>query len=105
MHDVWRALFSYNVQVNQAFAIAFVIASAAAILLWSIQILRGRTLTRGLGVYGCLVASFCVLGILTGHTMRNIHGFAGLAFLGQAAWYFAIGIQLFNSKTTLPTRG
>ena len=35
MHDMWHAMLHYNGQLNQAFAMLFVVAVSVAILLWS----------------------------------------------------------------------
>jgi len=96
--NLWRALFDYNFQVNQAFAMLFMVASSAAILLWSIAILRGRKLGQGLGVYGCVVAAFCIGGILMGYGMTTIHGFGGLVFLSQGVWFFTSGVALSRAQ-------
>ncbi len=38
--EAWQVAFRYNGQVNQAFARVFVVASGAAIVLWSVAIIR-----------------------------------------------------------------
>jgi hypothetical protein len=99
--DVLRALSGYNFSVNQAFALVFVVASSAAILLWSIETLRKGSFPRALGVYGCVVGAFGALGVLTGHSMSTVHGFGGLAMLSQGVWYIGAGVSLLKSKTAV----
>ena len=58
-----------------------VVASSAAILLWSIAILRTGALSRGLGIYGSIVGSFGVLGVLSG--LDDVQ-YARLRWIGRA---------------------
>ena len=95
----WRNLATYNFSANQAFTVVFVVASCVAILLWSIATLVNGALSRGLGIYGCVLGLFGVVGILSGYSMSRVHGFGGLVFLGQSIWYIASGILLWNTKT------
>jgi hypothetical protein len=75
----------YTSVVNQAFASVHVTLSSIAILLWSIAILRGRELDRGLGILGLIVAPALLAGLASGVLHLDIHGF-GLGVLTQAAW-------------------
>jgi hypothetical protein len=61
--DVWRTLMNFNFQMNQAFARVYAVASSLAVVLWSVAILRNRTLGRGAGIYGCVLGVATVAGI------------------------------------------
>lgn len=89
----WRIAFQYNGHLNQAFARVFVVASAAAIVLWSVAIIRNSALARALGWYGCVLGPITVFAVFPGHLRLDPHGF-GLIVLGQAVWFISAGAQL-----------
>lgn len=91
----WRIAFRYNGQVNQAFARVFVLAGAAAIVLWSVAIIRSGALARLLGWYGCLIGAVTALAVFPGQLRLDPHGF-GLIVLGQAIWFIGAGAQLWR---------
>jgi hypothetical protein len=95
--DSWRMLSRYTFYWNQAYAQVFVAASSAAILAWSIGILRSGILARGLGIYGCIVGPLTVLALFSGHLPLDAHGF-GIVMLGQSAWFAIAGILLWNAE-------
>ena len=81
--------------INQAFAKIFVVASSAAIGLWSCMIVRGRVLPMALGIYGVLVAGGVLIGMMSGHLSLDAHGF-GLIIFSQAIWLVTAGICLMR---------
>jgi hypothetical protein len=89
----WEIAFRYNGLLNQAFARVYVVASAAAIVLWSASILRSGALARGVGICGCLVGPAILIALLSGHLTLGVHGF-GLVVLAQASWFIAVGTLL-----------
>jgi len=97
MADTWRAVLTLNGHLNQAFAQVYVVASWAAIVLWSATILRARTFSRPLGIYGCILGPLTVIAVLSGHIRLNVHGF-GLVILGQALWLITAGVLLCRKK-------
>ncbi len=98
--DGWRIAFRYTGDLNQAFALVFVVASSAAILLWSAAILRNGFLARGIGIYGCILAPITILAVLSGHLNLDVHGF-GAIILGQAIWLISAGVQLCRADERL----
>ncbi|MBK7878413.1 MAG: hypothetical protein IPJ77_22385 [Planctomycetes bacterium] len=80
-------------ELNQAFARVYVVASSVAIGLWSVAILRGRGLAKGLGGYGLVLGAAATVGILSGHLRLDVHGF-GAVVLGQAVWWITAGVLL-----------
>jgi hypothetical protein len=97
--NLWSVLFTYNGFLNQAFAMVFVVASSVALTLWSASILRSGVLTRGVGVYGCVLGPLTVVAVLSGHLRLNVHGF-GLVVLGQAIWFVIVGVSLIRNGTS-----
>lgn len=95
MADAWRAALALNGHINQAFAMIFVVASSAAIVLWSAAILRSSGFSRPLGIYGCIIGPLTVIAVLSGHIRLNVHGF-GLVVLVQAIWFISAGILLWK---------
>lgn len=98
MADTWRAVLTLNGHLNQAFAMVYVVASSAAIVLWSAAILRSSTFPRALGIYGSILGPLTLFAMLSGHLRLNVHGF-GLVVLGQAVWFISAGVLLWKEKT------
>jgi hypothetical protein len=94
----WRIAFNFNGILNQAFVRVFVVASSAAIVLWSVSIIRSRALARGLGICGCLLGAATVITLLSGQLDRQAHLF-GVVIVGQAVWFIAAGALLFRIQT------
>jgi hypothetical protein len=97
MADMWRAVLTLNGHLNQAFALIFVVASSAAIVLWSAAMLKGKVFARTVGIYGCILGPIAVLAVVSGHLRLNVHGF-GLVILGQAIWFICCGVRLWRFK-------
>lgn len=91
-----RHLFMYNGAINQAFAKVHTVASSAAILLWSVAMLRTR-FSRALGAVGCVIGILIVAAIFTGRLRLNVHGF-GLVVLAQSVWMAWAGVMLLLAK-------
>jgi len=99
--SIWRAVLALNGHINQAFALVFVVASSAAIVFWSVAVLKSKVLARALGIYGSILGPITVLGVLSGHVRLNVHGF-GAIVVGQAIWFIAAGVQLWRTPDTVP---
>jgi hypothetical protein len=97
MADIWRAVLTLNGHLNQAFAQVYVVASSAAIVLWSAAILRASNFSRPLGVYGCILGPLTVIAVLSGHIRLNVHGF-GMIVASQAVWFISAGVLLWKEK-------
>ena len=96
--DVWRIAFRYNGDLNQAFALVYVVASSLAIMLWSLVMLRSGVLSRGLGIYGCISGLAALVAVPFGQQKLQVHGFGGLVFLTQAIWMVVAGGLLWNNR-------
>jgi hypothetical protein len=90
---MWRTILRYNSQIDQAFGQVFLVASAVAILLWSVSIVRSSTLARGVGIFGCLLGPLMLVAVFSGLPNRSPHGFA-VVVLGQALWFIIVGALL-----------
>ena len=73
--DEWRQLAIYTGLLNRAFAMIFVMLSSAAIMCWSVAIVRSRTLARSVGIYGVVIAPVIVIAVGSGHVALDVHGF------------------------------
>jgi hypothetical protein len=97
-HDMWHAMFHYNGQLNQAFAMVFVVAVSIAILLWSVSIVKSKKFATAVGIYGCILGPATIVAVVSGHVTLGVHGF-GMIVLCEAIWYIAIGAQLWRHET------
>jgi hypothetical protein len=95
--ETWQTLLSYNFQVNQAFARVYSVGASLAILLWSVAILRYRTMGLGVGFYGVVLGLATVVGICSGLLTLDRHGFAILIF-GQAIWFLLVASAMWGSS-------
>jgi uncharacterized membrane protein YkgB len=87
----------FNFQINQSFARVYAVGASLAVVLWSMSILRGGALWRGLGIYGCLVGAVTAVGTLSGLLTPDWHGFTMLIF-AQAIWFVAVGWELWKQQ-------
>jgi hypothetical protein len=97
MHDTWHAIFHYNGQLNQAFAMVFVVAVSVAIVLWSVAIVKSKKLAASVGIYGCILGPVTIVAVLSGHVTLGVHGF-GMIVLCQAIWYVLVGVTLMRMR-------
>jgi hypothetical protein len=98
--EQWRTLMEYNFLINQAFAKIFVVASCSAVALWSLAIVKSRTLPIAIGIYGLLLGPVIIIAVISGGLSLDVHGF-GLVIFGQAIWFIVVGILLLRSTETL----
>jgi hypothetical protein len=93
------ALFAFAgsaIQVLTKFGIA---AMSAAILFWSLDLVRDRGMPRISGIVG-VVAAVLVLAVITIGGAVNAHTM-GAILIVQAAWYTAIAVLLITRETKL----
>ena len=98
------ALLSYTSYWNQAFARLGSIAAGAAILLWSLEILAGRRLSRVSGTVGIVVGLALAVGVLSGRLQLNVPGII-LATGLQAVWMCLVALQLLKAEPGAPPAG
>jgi hypothetical protein len=90
--ESWRIILRYNLEINQGFARLYAVISSIAIISWSASMLRNRTLSRGLGIYGSLIGVAAVIVVVSGLAM-DVHGFGGVV-VSQAIWFVTAGVLL-----------
>ena len=95
--DGWQLAMRFNFELNQAYARLYAVASAIAILLWSVVIVRKGQLSRAVGIYGCILGPIIVAAVGSGMLNPNVHGFGALIF-AQAAWFVVVGAQLCGER-------
>jgi hypothetical protein len=83
----------YNHALNQAFSKLWIAMSFAAVGLWSVEIERTRSMRRGTGIVGCVVAALVLLALFSGRVTLDVHGF-GAVVLMQAVWLVLAGVEL-----------
>jgi hypothetical protein len=98
--DLWRALFRFTGDMNQAFALVFVMAASCAIVFWSVAIFRSKVMPQWLARYGCVIAPVTMLAVGSGHIRLDVHGF-GAIVLGQAIWFVGAGIGLCKAEAPI----
>lgn len=99
--EAMRALFLYTGLMSRAFTGVFVVASSAAVLLWSSAILVRRALPVWLGVAGGGIALVTLVAYLSGHVRLDVHGLGILVF-AQSAWLIAAGVALIRGDGAPP---
>lgn len=97
-----HALLQYNSIVNQAYARVFVVGSSAALVLWSLAVLQGRTLGRWSGGLGLVVGVLAFVAAVSGHLRLDVHGF-GAVVLGQSIWLISVGAQMLRAAREATT--
>ncbi len=93
------AILRYGGHINQSFATVFMFAMCAAIIFWSIAILRTRRLPPWTGWLGSLVGFGALIGVLVGVLDTSVGGF-GLFVLSTSAWVVAVGVALCRTEGT-----
>lgn len=96
--DGWHAIFKYNSYLDMAFVEVSMVASAIAIAAWSVAIVRGAVLPRGVGIYGVIYGVFVLLVVFSGK-MKSEHAIS-VVVLGQCAWFFILGLLLWRLPET-----
>jgi len=94
-NEAWRIAFDYNGRINQAYARLWIVASCAAVVLWSVVFIRSPRIARAIGIYGVVIGALVGLAVASGHLGLHVHG-AGIAVLAQAVWFIAVGVLLWS---------
>ena len=87
--DAWRALMKFTGYLDMAFVQVSMIASAVAILIWSIVMVFGKMLSRAAGIYGLLLAAIVIIGLFSG-AFGAEHA-VSIVVVGQATWFIVVG--------------
>jgi hypothetical protein len=98
--DFRRLFQEYTWTLNQSLAGVFVVGACIAIFLWSLEILRGLSLSRALAIYGVLLAVGISVAYLSGRLPLTAHGF-GIVTFAQSIWLAIAGASLLGQGETL----
>lgn len=93
----WKIAFNFNGMIDMAFMRVFIVASSAAIILWSLAVVQSRALAHALATYGCLFGVATVIALVSGQMERSPHIF-GMVLIGQAIWFVTAGVQLCRRR-------
>ncbi|HEY0395102.1 MAG TPA: hypothetical protein VGD01_11470 [Candidatus Elarobacter sp.] len=92
---IWKALGQYTAVLNQAFAKIYVLASASAIVLWSVAMLRARGFHAALAGYGIVLGAVLLAVTWPNLLPLDVHGF-GAVVLGEGIWMIVAGVTLWG---------
>ena len=95
--EMYGVLLGYSGHVNQGFAKVYVVASSAAMILWSVAIIRTGRLARSVGIAGVALGTVAALALLSGHLHLDVHGF-GLLTFAQSGWMIWLGVLLMRPQ-------
>src|SRR5206468_819748 len=93
--DSWRMVMTYNHMINQAFTRIYVVASAAAIALWSLEIAWRGSLSRAVGIFGLILGAVGLCVTAAGLHM-DTHIF-GMVVFADAIWLIVVAIFLMRA--------
>lgn len=85
----WQIVIAAIFQINQAFSRIFSVAGSVAIILWSVSAIRNGGLSRGVAIYGCVIAHllFSASASVTCGSMSTAWLLLGSAKLsGSSSW-------------------
>jgi hypothetical protein len=90
--DAWHALIKYNSYLDMAFVQLSLVATAVAIITWSVAMLRA-TFPRPTAIYGLILGAIALVAVFSG-ALRSEHALMIIIF-GQATWFLIVGGSLW----------
>ena len=93
--DLAHMVVDYGSTMNAGFARVFMVATAVAVVLWSISIFTTRALPRWIGAIGLAAGLTGLVLVLSGGIDVHVHDF-GLFVFGYAAWTILVGVLLWR---------
>jgi hypothetical protein len=93
----WEIVMWGIFQLNQAFAPIYAIGTSVAIILWSAAAWRNSGLSRGIVIYGYIIAALVIVAVGSGHVRLDVHGMAAVG-LGQIIWFVLVGSQMCSRE-------
>jgi hypothetical protein len=94
----WQNLIWGIFQINQACARVYSVLASVAIILWSVAAWRNGGLSRGIAIYGYVIAALIIVAVASGHVRMDVHGMAAVG-LGQAIWFTLVGSRMCSRET------
>jgi hypothetical protein len=87
--EVWHALFKFNGYLDMAFVQYSLVATAVAVIAWSVAMLLGKIFPSGTAIYG-LVLGVIALVVLFSGALGAEHALMIIVF-GQSTWFLIVG--------------
>ena len=87
--DPWRALLKYNGYLDMAFVQLSLVATAVAVITWSMAILLGKIFPRATGIYGLILGVIALVALFSG-MLGAEHALMIIVF-GQSTWFLILG--------------
>lgn len=97
--DAMKPVLRYSFAINHAFDYIYTGAFCAAVLCWSITILRTRLLPVWLGWAGITIALGAMIVFSLGMQANSLQGFR-LFVTAIVIWILLVGVTLYRQKTT-----
>ena len=95
--DLIRGLYNLSATFTYTWGRVWLIALSAAMLLWSIQLVRQGGAARIIGGYGIAAGAIAIIGSLTGMLSLSVLAVASV-FGAIALWGTAVGILLIRNR-------
>lgn len=100
MLKILRLLSHYNYYINQGFAKIFLVGSSAAVIIWSVLLLKTNSLGKIIGVLGCVICPICLILFIVGHLQTDRNGF-GIFFAALSVWTILSAIWTFRNNDSI----
>ena len=105
VRTVGADIFAFAWALNQALDAVGVFATGAAYLLWSLDLLRDRTVfARVATATGMLTGAATMALLATGALRMNVHG-AFIVYAAQVGWAALIGVYMLRGGLALERQG
>ncbi len=92
-----RPIFHYNMALNHGFDYILIAAMFLSTVLWSIPIIRTKTLPAWIGYFGILLVAAFLTALLLGFFFLDLYGFRIFIF-GWVAWIAVTAFRLPRAK-------
>ena len=89
-------ILRYGFAINQAFDVIFIIFLSAAVIIWSVAILRSKKMPVWLAVFGLVAGSAAIIALASGVVLTHLQGFR-FFMAGFILWLICAGIQLLRT--------
>jgi hypothetical protein len=97
--DVWRALFKYNGYLDMAFVQLSLVATAIAVITWSVAMWVGA-FPRAIAIYGLILGVIALVALFSG-ALGAEHALMIIVF-AQATWFLTVGGLLCTRPDPVP---
>lgn len=94
--ETFRIIAKLCMHTNQFFAMFGVILSTSAIALWSVSLVKLKSMNKVVGGLGLTFALATFVWILTGNLILNINGMT-VVTIGFCSWYLCVALLLWKN--------